>query len=149
MERNWLIPATLAFVLLAGLGTASPAAAEMCSTLCSTSVLCSTECEVCRRGTDNPDGSCSNGTQWTTCGGAGYPCTTCFSQWQDSFRVQTGAYDKSWFFYCELFAVYDVYQTDANHCQPNRVVCDDVLVGRGYGIVDCCVGGQCWGRDSC
>ena len=145
MERKPLI-LTVLTLFLAG---ATAARAEMCSTLCSTAVLCSTECEVCRRGPDNPDGSCSNGTTWTTCATVGAPCTTCFPQWQDVSRVQTGAYDKSWPFYCELFAVYDVYQTDLNHCQPNRSICDDALIGRGYGIADCCAAGQCWGKQSC
>src|SRR6476620_3706758 len=149
MERKWLFPAALFVTLVAGLSFTSPARAEMCSTTCSTAVLCSTDCEVCARGTDNPDGSCSNGTTWTTCGAQGFPCTTCFSNWQDTSRIRRGVFEKDRPFYCEQFEVDDVYQTDLNHCQPNRMTCEEVLIGRGYGLTSCCGGGACWGKQSC
>jgi hypothetical protein len=149
MLRKHCIPAAL-FLLLVAMAVASPARAEMCSAVCSTQVLCSTDCEVCARGADNQDGSCTNGTRWTTCSAAGFPCTTCFPNWQDTGRTLRGVFEKNWVFYCEQFGVYDVFQTDLNHCQANRMVCDEVLVGRGYGVgVSCCAGGMCWGKQSC
>jgi hypothetical protein len=148
MKASPVRPLAVLLAVLALLGALAPARAQqLCSQECFASVSCDTTCEVCARGaTEYPDGTCS-AYRTTTCGAAFFPCDDCVPDWRETYRVQRGAFEKDYLFFCELFAVYDVYQTDFNHCEGDRVLCVEDQIGGGFG--GCCVGGQCWGQQGC
>jgi hypothetical protein len=149
MKRHGFTLAALPCLLVLGFALARPAGAEMCSAICSTSVLCTTSCEVCARGADNQDGSCTNGTVWSTCGNQGFPCASCLPNWQEYSRIQRGVFQRNYFFYCNQYRVDDVYWTDTNHCQPNHISCEEVQIGSAGGVNVSCCNGSCWGKQGC
>ena len=70
----------------------------------------------------------------------------CSPNWVDQYRVVYTGYEKNWFFYCEHWTDWQVYQTEVNCGLGSRWICDPALDAKIWGWnVNCCFGFYCPG----